>query len=55
MFEFGFDVNQKRMAAADDERDVRFEVVKARVKRVSFDPGRVKMRLVVMDAKERPA
>ncbi len=55
MATFGFDQHQHRVPAAGDQRDVGRERREVGPGRVPGDPGRVQMRLVVVDADERTA
>ncbi len=51
---FALDAHQHRVAAADDESQVRLELRKVRGGRAARNPGRIEMGLVVVNAEERP-
>ena len=53
MFQLGFNMNQHRVTAADDERDVGVKLLKLGARWVAGNPRRVEMRFVMMDADER--
>ncbi len=55
MFQLRFHVNQHRVTAADDERNIGLELLELCPRRVARNPRRIKMRLMMMNTNERLA
>ena len=55
VFQFGFDMNEHRVAAADNQRNVRFKRVEIARGRIPGNPRRIQMRFVMVNAEEMVA
>ena len=55
MLHRSLDVDQHRMAATDDERDIGLKLREISDGRMVFDPGRIEMGFVMMNAQKWPA